>query len=262
MENNGSSLELASLYKEIEVTRIMYEQEYKNYFKIVGEDNHNFVVLEGNTFWGTSGLSEGSVNTVEECKAMCSKDTKCSGATFKAKSKYCWTRTGHGELMASSSKSDYAIITEIYQSASKLYSLSHKMINLVEKVQKINSENFKKYQTIDTEAVVNNNILNKKYQILVAQNKEIQEILQKYKTIDEAKLNTTLKVNQHSLYYNIGIFSFIILLYIGAKIIFNLPGNFITVLYLAFCLFAYILNMEIISITLLTVFFFYEILAS
>jgi hypothetical protein len=51
--------------------------------------------------------------------------------------------------------------------------------------------------------MINGSNLNNKYQLLLAQNREIKEILQQYQTLEEDKMNTTLKVRKHSLYYKI-----------------------------------------------------------
>jgi hypothetical protein len=264
--STNSSLELESLYKEFELTMIQYDQEYKNYLSILNKNSGNlgnsgaFVILEGKTYWGSTGLKEGSANTAEECKAMCSNDPKCSGATFKGKSKYCWTRSGEGEIMASSSTQDYAIITEIYQSASILYSLNIKVLDIIAKIKQINQQNQQLAEKIQTEKMINGSNLNNKYQLLLAQNREIKEILQQYQTVEEDKMNTTLKVRQHSLYYKIYSIICILLAYLTFTVIFDISNNIITTIYLAICLFTYMLDLHIISAILFILFFTYKML--
>jgi len=261
--STNSSLELESLYKEFELIMIQYDQEYKNYLSILKRKTVNsgdFVILEGKTYWGSAGLKEGSANTAEECKAMCSTDPKCSGATFKGKSKYCWTRSGEGEIMASSSKQDYAIITEIYQSASILYSLNIKTLDIIAKIKQINQQNQQLAQKNQTEQTVNGANLNTKYNLLLAQNKEIKEILQQYQTVEEDKMNTTLKVRQHSLHYKIYVIICILLAYLTFTVIFDISNNIITTIYLAICLFTYMLDLHIISAILFILFFTYKML--
>lgn len=262
MSNNSLSLTLETMYKDFELNMIKYDQEYKNYFSILNNTNHinNYVVLQGNTYWGKSGLKEGAVNTIEECQTMCSTDPQCSGATFKAKSKYCWTRKGEGELMASSSPEDYAIITEIYQSASILYALNLKIIEIIDNIKRINQQNEQMDERVTVEKDINGINLDNKYNILLQQNREIQEILQQYKTVEEEKMDSNLTVRQHSSQYKIFVMIFIILAYAILVMIFDIPGNIISVIYLVICLFTYLLDMTIISTVMFIIFIIYKML--
>jgi hypothetical protein len=259
MSDNSSSLKLESLYKEFDLNMIKYDQEYKNYMNILNANSGKFVILQGQTFWGSSGLSEGSANTTNQCQAMCSSNPKCTGATFKANSKYCWTRTGDGQIFASSSTNDYAIVTEIYKSASTLYSLNLNILSIVNQIKTIYRQNQDLYESILQKKGSKGNELNSKYNVLVEQNKEIRKILQHYQSVEENGIDTNLKVRQHSLHYKIYFFFFILISYISICIFFGIPFTFLTILYLAIVLFTYILNLTIVSLILFIIFCFYLI---
>jgi hypothetical protein len=71
--------------------------------------------IKGQAFWGTGALSEKSVSSVDECKALCSADSLCTGATYNPDKKYCWARSGDSKPLVSL-PNDYALIPlSVYQ---------------------------------------------------------------------------------------------------------------------------------------------------
>jgi hypothetical protein len=91
-------------------------------------ENTVYNVLKGRTFWGTSGIKEGPVNSVDECKNMCI-ESKCTGATYNASKNYCWARKGDRAVSAGLSE-ESAIIPQLKQDATVLKMLNDKLIKL------------------------------------------------------------------------------------------------------------------------------------
>ena len=59
----------------------------------------DFEHLTGQTWWGESARdSRAGVLTADLCEQICSRDPKCSGATYGVKTKFCWTRQGNGPV--------------------------------------------------------------------------------------------------------------------------------------------------------------------
>ena len=160
----------------------------------------DFVSLPGRSWWGTAALKEGAVTTEEDCKSMCASDEKCSGATFNPVKKYCWTRTGDGNL-TSSEDNDSALIPKQKATLLVLKGLNEKLIQLNQQissqmqqiepdVNKTNEENMEKQQQ-----------LNEYYNKLLEQKIEMEKQLQEYYSIDQNNEEQGLFVNQKNVSY-------------------------------------------------------------
>ena len=110
----STMIKVETLQKEYEVILQQYQEAGKNYITSLqtGSSNTiNFRALQCRTWWGSDGLSEGVVNSQEECENMCATSDQCSGATFNPVKRYCWTRTGDNGITAGLD-TDYALILQ------------------------------------------------------------------------------------------------------------------------------------------------------
>lgn len=96
-------------------------------------NNIEYAALKGRSWWGKSGISEKEVSTQEECEALCSNDSNCSGATFNPVKRYCWTRTGDGNLV-SGEDDNYALIPKKKAALIVMKSLNEKLLDLNTKI--------------------------------------------------------------------------------------------------------------------------------
>ncbi len=145
---SDSTIKLETLEKEFDIVMKMYEEAYKTYVSsmsdniAVKDDTNNttsssptkYITLKGRTYWGTSGLKEGSASSIEECQTMCSEFGNCEGATYNSSKNYCWARSGEGTADASEDPDDNAIVPELKQNAIVLKMLNDKLIELNTKI--------------------------------------------------------------------------------------------------------------------------------
>lgn len=197
-------IKVETLQKEYEVTLQQYQEAVNNYINTLQTNTSNtdnevkYTVLKGRTWWGLKGVSEGSVDTQEECETMCSNADKCSGATFNPVKRYCWTRTGEGEI-STGSDTDYALIPKQKDSLRIMKVLNDRLL-------KINSEISKELTNVNPsikEQLQENNIkkeqLNKSYTALLEQKMEMEKQLQAFYSIEEENTNSNLYVNQENV---------------------------------------------------------------
>jgi chromosome segregation ATPase len=197
-------IKVETLQKEYEVTLQQYQEAVNNYINTLQTNTSNtdnqvkYTVLKGRSWWGLKGVSEGTVDTQEECETMCSNADKCSGATFNPVKRYCWTRTGDGEISAGSD-TDYALIPKQKDSLRIMKVLNDRLL-------KINSEISKELTNVNPsikEQLQENNIkkeqLNKSYTALLEQKMEMEKQLQAFYSIEEENTNSNLYVNQENI---------------------------------------------------------------
>ena len=197
-------IKVETLQKEYEVTLQQYQEAVNNYINTLQTNTSNtdnqvkYTVLKGRTWWGLKGVSEGTVDTQEECETMCSNADKCSGATFNPVKRYCWTRTGEGEI-STGSDTDYALIPKQKDSLRIMKVLNDRLL-------KINSEISKELTNVNPnikEQLQENNIkkeqLNKSYTALLEQKMEMEKQLQAFYSIEQDNTNSNLYVNQENI---------------------------------------------------------------
>jgi len=205
-KNISTILTLESLEKEYENTMILYQQAQTNYnstlngvvsktteTNIVTSNGKRYVLVPSKVFWGTEALEQKSVSTIDACVAMCSADTKCTGATFDSSAKSCWTRSGNAGLV-SGSATQTAIVSELLNAANTLDTLNIKLIDLLKKMNDINKTTTVKLQSTTDNTISTNNIyLGKRFESLMADRENINNILKEYGEIN-------VKNNDQSMY--------------------------------------------------------------
>ena len=176
-------------------------------------DTNLFTALKGRTWWGTSGLKEGTVSTQQECEDMCANTTQCSGATFNPVKRYCWARSGDSTITVGKSD-DYALITSKKEILSTMKFLNQRLLDLnneiTNELRNINPEVQQQYN----EKNLTQEQLNVSYDKLLEQNQSIKKDLEQHYSIEQEENNQTLFVNKEGLYYKLWIFLTFIVVFI------------------------------------------------
>ena len=120
-ESISIALNLETLSLEYKNLLIKYQQAVVNYINYLQQESTNpcdssnnsadqscYAIIKGQAFWGTSGITQLDVSSIEECKAACAKAPGCSGATYNPDKNTCILRKGDGSPVPSSG--DYAIV--------------------------------------------------------------------------------------------------------------------------------------------------------
>ena len=179
-------------------------------------DTNLFTALKGRTWWGTSGLKEGTVSTQKECEDMCANTTQCSGATFNPVKRYCWARSGDSTITVGKSD-DYALITSKKEILSTMKFLNQRLLDLNKEItnelRNINPEVQQQYN----EKNLTQEQLNVSYDKLLEQNQSIKKDLEQHYSIEQEENNQTLFVNKEGLYYKLWIFLTFIVVFITIK---------------------------------------------
>ncbi len=161
----------------------------------------SYAVIKGQTFWGSGEAGKGSVytgGTVEQCRAKCSENKNCTGATFNPSSNgksMCWLRTGEGELMPGMN-TDFAIVPEAKKYLLIIESINKKLLETNTKIQMFVKQGQPLYNSIKTKAISQNDELTQNYQQLVMEREKIEKMLSSYEDLDKRETNGNLKINQ------------------------------------------------------------------
>jgi len=170
----------------------MCKKSCKNYLT----ENKNFVSLKGRTYWGISGLKEGAVDSENDCKALCSSDPLCTGATYNAGKAYCWTRSGKGDI-APGLGDDVALITEVTQNANTVQQLNDKLTELNLKIGEALNKAIPEVRLQMNEKAEKQDTLQSVYSQLLIDRKNIDSMLKEYQMIEQQYDDKTIYVEQN-----------------------------------------------------------------
>ena len=214
-----SVLNLESLELQFKNTTVQYEKAYLNYINALNNTTgKKYNIIPSMTYWGTAALSQHATTTVEDCKAICSSSSKCSGATYNSDKGMCFLRTGIGALNTSTPNNS-AIITQLQNSIQEVSALNQELIRLNTEINKLIDISTPIVQTEATNVAVKqaqlratyNNLLQEKASILNAMN-DISKTSQDYQ-------DSSVQVTQNNISYVYWIIIAIIVVFITISLI-------------------------------------------
>lgn len=241
-KNISTILTLESLEKEYETTMILYQQAQTNYnsalngvvskttsSNVVTSNGKRYVLVPSKVFWGTGAIQQKSVSTINDCVALCSADSKCTGATFDSSAKSCWTRSGNAGLVTGNTNQT-AIVSELINAANTLDSLNAKLVNLLKRMNDINKITTTNLQnTTDNNISTNNILLGTRYQSLMTDRENINNILKEYGEINVKNDDQNMYLYQNQTSYMLwSLLCFIFIIIVVKLLVFpNVTFNWI-----------------------------------
>jgi hypothetical protein len=209
-------LSLSLLGQEYDALLTQYQQAYKNYMDYLSSSSASssasYATLQGNTFWGTGGVSEGASNTVEECQGQCSSLSTCTGATFNPDKKYCWARKGEGDVIPGLDN-DVAIVPKVKQYTNILYTINSQLIALNKKMMDMSTASV---PGLDKERETRSNMneqLELNYENLMNEKKRVDMLIREYESLEDINKNSSISVNQkYSSYITITLFLVVLII--------------------------------------------------
>ena len=146
----------------------------------------NLIDIKGATFWGTGLISERESNSVDECKALCSADESCTGATYNSDKAYCWLRSGEGSVNTGL-PNDYAIIPENLKYLKVIQALSEKLTSINDQVLQAMNNGNPLYSAQDMARKKQTAILNLNYKKLTKEREKVEETIKKYQELNKSQ---------------------------------------------------------------------------
>ena len=213
----SSVLKLETLKTQFSLVLNKYKQIYANYqSQIKSSGSSKYVSLNGRTYWGTSGITTTTSSTITECQALCSSNSKCSGAIWNKSNNSCNLRSGYSGVTPGSLL-DYAIVPPAQLYLGQLRDLNAQLTNLHSQIISALLEINPTYQKVVTNDDVKGKYLNNVYSTLMQEKIQIDDLLAEYNTLDHVQNDTALQVESNYSYYRIFIIISIIVIFFVMK---------------------------------------------
>lgn len=194
-------------------------------FNTATEPNYNINAepltdIKGATFWGSSKLSEGSASSIDQCKAMCSADSSCTGATYNPDKAYCWTRTGDSQVSVGM-PNDYAIIPENLKYLKIIKGLSEKLTSINQKILQTMNKGEPLYSQQDIQRKQQTMILNQNYKKLTKEREKVEKTIKKYQDLNKAQSEGEIVITKNYTTFVASIIIFLIIIGLFIKMLPN-----------------------------------------
>ena len=161
-------------------------------------DSQPMVSIKGATYWGTSSTGQNNSATLQECKASCAQTPGCTGATFNANARdrqTCLLRGGDSSV-SSGTRDDYAIITKGKKLLNIVKIINEKLTKVNKEIQQIIASEKVEYETQTQERHFKSAELITQYKQLNEERDRFSQLDDRYQTLEEAQIQTGLKVTQ------------------------------------------------------------------
>ena len=169
-------------------------------------NNSKLVSTRSQTYWGSGQAgSQGvytNVTTADDCAALCSSTTGCSGATFNPidhGQPMCWLRSGDSDI-GPGLYNDYSIVPETKKYLEIMKSINAKLNDTNQQIMDLTNRSEREFDGLSNRTSNNQTELIKNYKVLEQERMKIDEMLKKYEDLDEYQVETELRTNQN--YYS------------------------------------------------------------
>jgi hypothetical protein len=223
---NDTLIKIEALQKEYESVLQQYQEAVQNYIATIQSSSSSsstvFTSLQGRTWWGTNGLSEGAANTQSECEAMCASSNNCSGATFNPVKHYCWARSGNSKITPGIS-TDQALLPTQKAALLVMSSLNDRLVALADE---ISNEWIQLHPQVAAQKQEKNNSqlrLDASYKRLLEQKWEMEQQLEEYNSADKEYQDQSLFVLQNNNQYRLWLLVTLIVVLITIKKMIGAP---------------------------------------
>jgi hypothetical protein len=178
--------------------------------------------MKGQSYLGSKTLEQINNTNLNNCQALCSNNTKCSGATFKSKN--CILKTGESQIIPSSNDS-YAIVDEGKILLTNMENLNKELININKNI--INtSKQLKQYFNNNRVGLTNNTTeLTENYKELMNERDNILKLLNDYETLDNTQNEYEIQITENYYFYIFYFILIIVIVYLLYKITYVSPSS-------------------------------------
>jgi hypothetical protein len=227
---SNHSLNLEELTMEYQNTLIKYNKvklDYINHIKKLNNNtanisNNKLSLIFGKKFVAPTTVLDSSANNVEECKAICSSNSGCYGATFNSNDKTCVLGGSDGDIVKGSN-SDFAIISQSYVLLKKSKSLNNKLIKINEQISNIIVTNKKTIFSNNKQSTKKSQVLVKDRDRLNEERAVIEQTLDEFKDLEENEVEGDLITNSN--YYSFILLLFLVIVFILCLLFFSFTSK-------------------------------------
>ena len=155
-----------------------------------------FTEIKSQAFWGAGALNEKTVETVDECKALCSADLLCTGATYNPDKKYCWTRSGNDKPVMALPNDSAIVPTSVYK-LNNMKALNKMLLDINKKIIDSINDSQPLYDSQQKEQDEKMIIININNERLKKERDEFEDKIKEHTNMDKSISESSMYANKN-----------------------------------------------------------------
>ena len=223
--NNGV-LDLDVLEQDFNQKLILYKQAYADYIGSLRSTTNDFIIKSDSIIIPSSTLLGTSVTTatsIAECKALCSSNALCKGANFTNTPSCQLYSTALGtsdvDINTDSSHKYTAIISSKSEYLNKIKLLNDQLIALNTQINTKVNAILPDANTINTRKISKAEILDRKYKLLLTEQRHIDDLIKKNIDINKEFQDSSIIVDQSDSWYMVWLLVAIFAILLAVKML-------------------------------------------
>lgn len=205
--------------------KVLNDSDVYKYIDSAKRDQDILEILPDATYWGTSGVGTSRARSAIHCEKKCMNSSSCTGATFIPRNRFCYLRSGTGDVNTGRN-GHYAIVNTLMMKIQQLKGYNKRLLYIN---RQINNMIRQGGGTTNLDGLMDenkkmNNVLVQEHNSLLDQRNIIDRLIQGYDNADEASTDTDLRATSSLMVYRFYVIVFIVLLYIPVLMKYGSPG--------------------------------------
>ena len=169
-----------------------YTATYKKYIDAINSNDNSLTTINNTSFVGKTNISLLHNVNIDICKASCSSNSACTGATFNNNSATCNLFSGSGNIVPTSGST--SIVKQAMSYSYQLQQLNNKLMDINKQMMNITESNYDTFEKTTQNNNAQSQILQNNYSTLVQERSEIAEMVSQYETLNTAYENVSSNV--------------------------------------------------------------------
>ena len=207
--NNTESnvLKLQSLQSEFKLVMTQYQQAYANYISSLRSSSDpaskkSFVAIPDSDYGGENSkvISFDTSPSVEDCIALCSANSSCTGATYVSDIKHCWMRRGENYIYPDIDTNS-AIVPELMQNTQVLNMLNQKLLDINKNMEETLGSMSSSENSDIADKDLKKGELTSIYNSLMEERRNINKMIDNSTAIEQSYTDNSIYVSQNNTTY-------------------------------------------------------------
>jgi hypothetical protein len=213
------SSQLQNLSSEFNSLITQYTDTYQKYINLINSEDTSLITVPDYSFVGKSNINVLNNSNIDACQTSCVSNTSCSGATFNNNSNSCTLSSGTGNMVFTPQST--AIVQQALYYSFQLQQINTQLMNINQQIMTISKNSYGDFKQNQQQNQQQAQILENNYKTLSQERIQIDEIVNKFQTLNTAYENGNIIITTNYYIYIILLFTVIFLVFILIK--YSLP---------------------------------------
>ena len=213
------SSQLQNLSSEFNSLITQYTDTYKKYINVINSEDTSLTTVPDYSFVGKSNINVLNNSSIDACQTSCISNTSCSGATFNNNSNSCTLSSGTGNIIFTPQST--AIVKQALYYSYQLQQINTQLMNINQQIITISKNSYGDFKQNQQQNEQQAQTLENNYKTLSQERIQIDEMVNKFKTLNTAYENGNIIITTN--YYSYIMLLFIVIFLVFILIKYSLP---------------------------------------